>query len=125
MEEKKVTQTLADDDIQDVAPSRRSALGAIGAAIATAVVGAVALSPSRAEACRRTTGRNDSDPTDGAGHGRTGVNDSDSSDEAACGRGRRGNTGRSDSDPGDAAGRGGRRCSDSDPNDGPGRGRNC
>lgn len=125
MEDKKATQTLSDDDIQAIAPSRRSALGAIGAAIATAVVGAVALKPSSAEACRRSTGRNDSDPNDGAGHGRTGVNDHDASDEAACGRGARGNTGRSDSDPNDAAGRGGRRCSDSDPNDGAGHGRHC
>jgi hypothetical protein len=81
-------RSLDDSDIEDVAqPSRRSALAAVGAAVAGAVFGAVMLSPSEAEACRRRTGRTDADPQDGAGRGRTGLTDSDSGDEAQCGRG--------------------------------------
>lgn len=136
--------TLTDDDIVEVErPNRRSALAAIGASVA-AVFGATVLKPEEAEACRRRTGRTDSDPSDGVGRGRTGLTDSDSGDEAACGRGRgvvvapSGCTDR-DSGPGaDGAGRGrfcgGRRvirrsgCTDSDRGPGqdrPGHGRFC
>ena len=81
--------TLNDDDIVEVErPNRRSALAAIGASVA-AVFGATMLKAEDAEACRRRTGRTDSDPQDGVGRGRTGITDSDSGDEAGCGRGRR------------------------------------
>ncbi len=113
----KKTQTLSPNDIQDVAPpTRRSALGALGALVAGAVAGSVALAPSAAHAQRT-----DSDPNDAAGRGtRTGRTDSDPND--AAGRGSR--TGRVDSDPNDAAGRGTRTGrTDSDPSDGAGRGR--
>ncbi len=81
------SKSLDAGDIEDVATtSRRSALAAVGATVA-AVTGAVLLSPSEAEACRRRTGRTDSDPQDGYGRGRTGLTDSDSGDESQCGRG--------------------------------------
>lgn len=81
--------TLNDDDIVEVErPSRRSALAAIGASVA-AIFGATVLLPGEAEACRRRTGRTDSDPSDGVGRGHTRMTDSDSGDEAGCGRGRR------------------------------------
>lgn len=114
---KSAPPTLTDDDIVEVErPNRRSALAAIGASVA-AVFGATVLAPSEAEACRRRTGRTDSDPSDGVGRGHTGLTDSDSGDEAACGRGSRyvaprGRTRRSgctdtDSGPGqDGAGQG-------------------
>ncbi len=108
-----ISKSLSADDIEDVpTASRRTALGAVGGLLAVAVTGAVVLRPSEAAACRRTTGRNDSDPQDGAGHGRTGFNDSDSGDEPACGRPpqRRGPC--TDSDSGRGA-------------DGVNRGRNC
>ena len=83
--------TLDDSDIEDVStPTRRSALASVGAVIASAVFGAAVLTPKESEACRRRTGRTDSDPSDGVGRGHTGVTDSDSGDEANCGRGRRG-----------------------------------
>lgn len=86
---KSALPTLTDDDIVEVErPNRRSALAAIGASVA-AVFGATLLAPSEAEACRRRTGRTDSDPSDGVGRGHTGVNDADSGDEAGCGRGGR------------------------------------
>jgi hypothetical protein len=86
---KSAPPTLTDDDIVEVErPNRRSALAAIGASVA-AVFGATVLAPSEAEACRRRTGRTDSDPSDGVGRGHTGLTDSDSGDEAACGRGSR------------------------------------
>lgn len=94
--------TLDDSDIEDVStPTRRSALASVGAVIAGAVFGAAVLTPKESEACRRRTGRTDSDPSDGVGRGHTGVTDSDSGDEANCGRGR-GRRGRV------------RRCTDSD-----------
>ncbi len=81
--------TLTDEDIVEVErPTRRSALAAIGASVA-AVFGATVLKTEEAEACRRRTGRTDSDPSDGVGRGRTGLTDADSGDEASCGRGRR------------------------------------
>lgn len=81
--------TLSDEDIvSSERPDRRSALSAIGASVA-AVFGAIVLRPDDANACRRRTGRTDSDPQDGVGRGRTGLTDSDSGDEAGCGRGRR------------------------------------
>ncbi len=112
----KKTQTLSPADITDVAPpTRRSALGALGALVAGAVAGSVALAPGAAHAQRT-----DSDPNDAAGNGRTRRTDSDPND--AAGRGSR--TGRVDSDPNDAAGRGTRSGrTDSDPTDGAGRGR--
>lgn len=86
---KSALPTLTDDDIVEVErPNRRSALAAIGASVA-AVFGATVLAPSEAEACRRRTGRTDSDPSDGVGRGHTGLTDSDSGDEAQCGRGNR------------------------------------
>ncbi|MFO0628616.1 MAG: hypothetical protein U0325_23785 [Polyangiales bacterium] len=86
---KSAPPTLTDDDIVEVErPNRRSALAAIGASVA-AVFGATVLAPSEAEACRRRTGRTDSDPSDGVGRGHTGLTDSDSGDEAQCGRGSR------------------------------------
>ncbi len=86
---KSALPTLTDDDIVEVErPNRRSALAAIGASVA-AVFGATVLAPSEAEACRRRTGRTDSDPSDGVGRGHTGINDADSGDEAGCGRGSR------------------------------------
>jgi len=79
--------TLDDNDIEEVAkPTRRSALGTVGAVLAGAVFGATALTPGEAEACNRRTGRTDSDPSDGVGRGRTGLTDSDSGDQAQCGR---------------------------------------
>lgn len=81
--------TLTDEDIVATErPSRRSAIAAIGASVA-AVFGATLLRTEDAEACRRRTGRTDSDPSDGVGRGHTGLTDSDSGDEAGCGRGRR------------------------------------
>ncbi len=75
---------------------------------------------------RPRTGNSDSDPRDGAGRGRATTGNSDSDPRDAAGRGRP-TTGNSDSDPRDGAGRGrpttGR--SDSDPNDAAGRGRRC
>lgn len=86
---KSAPPTLSDDDIVEVErPNRRSALAAIGASIA-AVFGATVLMPGEAEACRRRTGRTDSDPSDGVGRGHTRLTDADSGDEAGCGRGRR------------------------------------
>lgn len=114
--------TLDADDITEV-PSvhRRSALASIGALIGAAI-GIVVLKPEDAEACRRRTGRTDSDGgryADGVGRGHTGLTDSDSGDESNCGRG--------------GGGRGrpirrGRGCTDSDGGryaDGVGRGRRC
>lgn len=104
--------SLDDSDIVEVErPSRRSAIARVGALVASAVFGAAALTPGEAEACRRRTGRTDSDPNDGVNRGRTGLTDSDSGDEAQCGRGSRS--------------RGRRRCTDSDPNDGVNHGRHC
>ncbi len=113
---KSALPTLTDDDIVEVErPNRRSALAAIGASVA-AVFGATVLAPSEAEACRRRTGRTDSDPSDGVGRGHTGLTDSDSGDEAGCGRGRRyvapRRSGCTDSDRGPGQ-------------DSPGRGRFC
>lgn len=138
--------TLDPSDITEVPTvHRRSALASIGALIGAAI-GVVLLKPEDAEACRRRTGRTDSDGgryADGAGRGHTGLTDSDSGDESNCGRGgggrRRGrvrrNTGVTDSDSGpgaDGVGRGRgtvrRNCTDSDSGsyaDGAGRGRNC
>lgn len=83
--------TLDDQDIVELEPTtRRSALAGVGAFIATAVFGATVLAPAESEACRRRTGRTDSDPSDGVGRGRTGLTDSDSGDQANCGRGSRG-----------------------------------
>ena len=113
----KKTQTLSAEDITDVTPpSRRTALGALGALVAGAVAGSVVLAPGAAHAQRT-----DSAPTDAAGRGtRSGRTDSDPND--AAGRGSR--SGRTDSDPNDAAGRGSQTGrTDSDPNDGAGRGR--
>ena len=114
--------TLDPDDITEV-PSvhRRSALASIGALIGAAI-GIVVLKPEDAEACRRNTGRTDSDGgnnADGVSRGHTGLTDSDSGDESNCGRG--------------GGGRGrpirrGRGCTDSDGGryaDGAGRGRRC
>ena len=137
--------TLDPADITEL-PSvhRRSALASIGVAIGAAI-GVVVLKPEDAEACRRRTGRTDSDGgryADGAGRGHTGLTDSDSGDESNCGRGgggrrgggRRGRTGATDSDSGPGAdgvghGRGAPRSgTDSDSGsyaDGAGRGRNC
>lgn len=85
---KSAPPTLSDDDIVEVErPNRRSALTAIGASVA-AVFGATVLMPGEAEACRRRTGRTDSDPSDGVGRGHTGLSDADAGDEAGCGRGR-------------------------------------
>lgn len=114
------SQSLNPEDIEEVpTTSRRSALAAVGGMVAAAVTGAVVLTPSEAEACRRRTGRTDSDPQDGVGRGRTGLTDSDSGDESQCGRGGRGyrviRTRR-------------RGCTDSDGGrfaDGVGRGRHC
>ena len=137
----KKTISLDPADITEV-PSvhRRSALASIGALIGAAI-GVVVLKPEDAEACRRRTGRTDSDGgryADGAGRGHTGLTDSDSGDESNCGRGRRGSSRRSgttDSDSGpnaDGAGQGrgtvrrstGTTDSDSGPNaDGAGQGR--
>lgn len=115
--------TLDPDDITEV-PSvhRRSALASIGALIGAAI-GVVMLKPEDAEACRRRTGRTDSDGgsyADGVGRGHTGITDSDSGDESRCGRGggRRGVVTR----------RRRRRCTDSDGGrnaDGVNRGRHC
>ena len=134
--------TLDPSDITEVPTvHRRSALASIGALIGAAI-GVVLLKPEDAEACRRRTGRTDSDGgryADGVGRGHTGLTDSDSGDESNCGRGggrraiapRRGRTGRTDSDPSDGVGRGRgapRSCTDSDSGsyaDGAGRGRNC
>jgi hypothetical protein len=115
--------TLDPDDITEV-PSvhRRSALASIGALIGAAI-GIVVLKPEDAEACRRRTGRTDSDGgryADGVGRGHTGLTDSDSGDESNCGRGRGGGGGRPI--------RRGRGCTDSDGGryaDGVGRGRRC
>lgn len=134
--------TLDPSDITEVPTvHRRSALASIGALIGAAI-GVVVLKPEDAEACRRRTGRTDSDGgryADGAGRGHTGLTDSDSGDESNCGRGgggrrRGGRTGITDSDSGryaDGAGRGrgspnrgGNTDSDSGPNaDGVGQGR--
>jgi len=120
--------TLDPSDITEVAAvPRRSALASIGALIGAAI-GIVTLAPDDAEACRRRTGRTDSDGgrmADGVGRGHTGLTDSDSGDESNCGRGGGG-------------GGGGRvryrapvrraRCTDSDGGryaDGVGRGRRC
>ena len=114
--------TLDPDDITEV-PSvhRRSAIASIGALIGAAI-GVIVLKPEDAEACRRRTGRTDSDGgsnADGVSRGHTGLTDADSGDESNCGRG------------------GGRRpvnrvrargCTDSDSGryaDGVGRGRRC
>lgn len=137
--------TLDPSDITEVPTvHRRSALASIGALIGAAI-GVVLLKPEDAEACRRRTGRTDSDGgpnADGAGRGHTGLTDSDSGDESNCGRGggrrgrvRRGRSGATDSDSGPGAdgvgqGRGTvrRNCTDSDSGsyaDGAGRGRRC
>jgi hypothetical protein len=116
--------TLDPSDVTEVAAvPRRSALASIGALIGAAI-GVITLAPDDAEACRRRTGRTDSDGgrfADGVGRGHTGLTDSDSGDESNCGRG----------------GGGGRvryraprraRCTDSDGGryaDGVGRGRRC
>ena len=89
--------TLDPDDITEV-PSvhRRSALASIGALIGAAI-GIVVLKPEDAEACRRNTGRTDSDGgnnADGVSRGHTGLTDSDSGDESNCGRGGGGGGGR-------------------------------
>lgn len=103
---------------------RRSALASIGALIGAAI-GVVTLAPEDAEACRRRTGRTDSDGgrfADGVGRGHTGLTDSDSGDEANCGRG--GGGGRFRPPPP----RYRRGCTDSDGGryaDGVGRGRRC
>lgn len=82
--------TLNDDDIEEVSsPTRRSALAAVGAALAGAVFGAAVLLPREAKACPNRTGRTDSDPSDGVGRGHTGFTDADPSDGVNCGRGRR------------------------------------
>ncbi len=115
--------TLDPDDITEV-PSvhRRSALASIGALIGAAI-GIVVLKPEDAEACRRNTGRTDSDGgqyADGVGRGHTSLTDSDSGDESNCGRGGGGGRGRPI--------RRGRGCTDSDGGryaDGVGRGRRC
>jgi hypothetical protein len=109
--------TLEEDDIKEVAhASRRTALVAVGAAVASAL-GAILLRSGEAEACRRTTGRSDSDPQDGGGHGHTGINDSDSGDEPGCGGApRRRRPHCSDQDPNDGGGHG-RHCHDEDPED--------
>lgn len=112
---KTAPMTLSDDDIVEVSrPSRRSAITRVGAFVAAAVFGATALTPGEAEACRRRTGRTDSDPSDGVNRGRTGLTDQDSGDEAQCGRGSRS--------------RSRRRCTDSDSGpgaDGVNHGRHC
>jgi hypothetical protein len=86
----KMQGTLDDNDIEEVAkPTRRSALGTVGAVLAGAVFGATALTPGEAEACSRRTGRTDSDPSDGVNRGRTGLTDSDAgrgADSPGCGR---------------------------------------
>ena len=106
--------TLTPEEITEVAPvGRRSALGAIGALVGAAV-GVVLLKPEDSEACRRRTGRTDSDGgpnADGVNRGHTGITDQDSGDEAQCGRGRAR-----------------RRCTDSDSGpgaDGVNHGRHC
>lgn len=119
--------SLDPSEISEVpAVPRRSALASIGALIGAAI-GVVTLAPEDAEACRRRTGRTDSDGgrfADGVGRGHTGLTDSDSGDEANCGRG------------GGGGGGGGyyrrpryrARCTDSDGGryaDGVGRGRRC
>ena len=100
--------TLEDSDIVDVsAPTRRSALASVGAVIAGAVFGAAVLAPGEAKACPQRTGRTDSDPSDGAGRGRTGHSDRDSgSQQDQAGHGVCAERGVSDSDPDDGAGRG-------------------
>lgn len=119
---KKQPLTLDPADITEVpAVPRRSALASIGALIGAAV-GVVTLKPEDSEACRRRTGRTDSDGgryADGVGRGHTGLTDSDSGDEANCGRGGGGGGYRR---PRRA------RCTDSDGGrwaDGVGRGRHC
>ncbi|MBL8603318.1 MAG: hypothetical protein JNK72_15445 [Myxococcales bacterium] len=112
----KAPRSLDDADIttESTPSTRRSALAVVGAAIATAVFGAVVATPSEAEACRRRTGVTDRDPSDGVGRGHTGLTDSDSGDEARCGRGSTRRVRRS--------------CTDSDGGryaDRPGRGRRC
>ena len=136
--------TLEAGDITDapMVVGRRSALAAVGALVGAAM-GAVVLAPSVGEACRRHTGRTDSDGgpnADGGGRGHTGLTDGDSNpgDEVNCGRGRRRAPPRSgctdsDSGPGaDGVGHGRRcapaprrRCTDSDPSDGVNHGRHC
>lgn len=113
--------TLDADDITEVpSTNRRSALASIGALLGAAI-GVVVLKPEDAEACRRRTGRTDSDGgqyADGVGRGHTGITDSDSGDESNCGRGRGGRVVRSRR----------RGCTDSDTGryaDGVGQGRHC
>ncbi|MDB4932520.1 MAG: hypothetical protein JWM10_5004 [Myxococcaceae bacterium] len=114
--------TLDPDDITEVpSANRRSALASIGALLGAAI-GVVVLKPEDAEACRRRTGRTDSDGgqyADGVNRGHTGVTDSDSGDESNCGRGG-GRVGR--------VVRTRRGCTDSDTGryaDGVNRGRHC
>jgi hypothetical protein len=111
--------SLDPDDITEVPSSnRRSALASIGALVGAAI-GIVVLKPEDAEACRRRTGRTDSDGgpnADGMNRGHTGVTDSDSGDESNCGRG------------GGRVVRSRRGCTDTDSGryaDGVGRGRHC
>lgn len=115
--------TLDPSDITEVAAvPRRSALASIGALIGAAI-GVVTLAPEDAEACRRRTGRTDSDPSDGVGRGHTGLTDSDSGDESNCGRGGGGGGGRVRYRAPRRA-----RCTDSDGGrnaDGVNRGRHC
>ena len=65
--------TLDPSDVTEVAAvPRRSALASIGALIGAAI-GVITLAPDDAEACRRRTGRTDSDGgrfADGVGRGR-------------------------------------------------------
>ncbi len=120
--------TLDPSDITEVAAvPRRSALASIGALIGAAI-GVVTLRTEDAEACRRRTGRTDSDGgrfADGVGRGHTGLTDSDSGDESNCGRGG-GGGGRYRAPPPPRYRR--RGCTDSDGGryaDGVGRGRRC
>ncbi|MBK6533646.1 MAG: hypothetical protein IPF99_29885 [Deltaproteobacteria bacterium] len=130
--------TLDPSDITEVPTvHRRSALASIGALIGAAI-GVVVLKPEDAEACRRRTGRTDSDGgryADGVGRGHTGLTDSDSGDESNCGRGGGGRGGapwprrRTPHCPAPWRGRAdGSHCTDSDSGryaDGAGRGRRC
>ncbi len=96
--------TLDDSDIEEVAsPTRRSAIAAVGAAVAGAVFGATLLTPGEAKACPQRTGRTDSDPNDGVNRGRTNITDSDPSDGVNCGRGRRRARTCTDSDSGNGS----------------------
>ena len=118
-------------EVRGLSIGYRDALGKLTPAVedmsfqleAGAAIGIVVLKPEDAEACRRNTGRTDSDGgqyADGVGRGHTSLTDSDSGDESNCGRGGGGGRGRPI--------RRGRGCTDSDGGryaDGVGRGRRC